>query len=638
MKLVEVKVMILMQINNLIKSFGGTTLFQNIQLEVKSDDRIAIVGRNGAGKSTLLKIMTGEIPYDDGEIFKPKDMEVGYLAQHNDIHSNKTIWDEMLTVFADLQREEEELEQFTKRIEQGHYDDKLLHEYSAKQEQFADLGGYRYESDVKGVLIGLGFTEADFNLSISELSGGQKTRIALGKLLLQEPDMLILDEPTNHLDITTLTWLENYLVSYPGAIVIVSHDRYFLDKIVNIVYEIAHQQSTKYHGTYSNFLVQKAANYEQDLKQYEKQQKEIKDMEDFVARNIARASTTKRAQSRRKQLEKMTKLDKPLGEEASANFSFEVSRSSGNDVIQVEDYSFTHKGEDTPLFSNINFTVHRGERIALIGENGIGKTTLLKALLHEQPNIRLGSNVQIGYYAQEQEKLNQANTVLEEVWDDFPDKTEQKIRTVLGNFLFSGEDVLKHIHTLSGGERARVALAKLMLQQANFLLLDEPTNHLDVMSKEVLENALQYFEGTILFVSHDRYFINKIADKIAELSTDGLRMYLGDYDYYVEKKIEEAEIKKLESKEDVVEKPDKQVNMSFAEQKRIQSEQRKKEREIAQIEDDIESYEEQIEQLELEMTQPEVLQNHERLIELTEESSKLKEQVEVLMEKWSSLH
>lgn len=634
--------MILMQINNLIKSFGGSVLFQNIQLEVKSNDRIAIVGRNGAGKSTLLKIMTGDIPYDEGEFYHPKEMQIGYLAQHNDIHSSKTIWDEMLTVFADLQQEEEALHTFTEKIEQtsdqGNYDEKLVHEYSARQEQFAERGGYRYKSDVKGVLIGLGFSEAAFDLSISELSGGQKTRIALGKLLLQQPDVLILDEPTNHLDITTLTWLENYLISYPGAIVIVSHDRYFLDKIVNIVYEIAHQQSTKYHGTYSAFLEQKSANYERDLKQYEKQQKEIKDMEDFVQRNIARASTTKRAQSRRKQLEKMTKLDHPLGEESSANFSFEVNRSSGNDVVHVEDYSFTHEGEQEPLFSNINFIIYRGERIALIGKNGVGKTTLLKAILEDQPGIRHGSNVQIGYYAQEQEKLDASNTVLGEVWDDFPDKTEQAIRTTLGNFLFSGEDVLKHIHTLSGGEKARVALAKLMLQKANFLILDEPTNHLDVMSKEVLENALQNYEGTILFVSHDRYFINKITDKIAELSTDGLTIYLGNYNYYVDKKTEEAEIEKLENEEKLEEKPEKQENLSFTEQKRLQSEQRKKDRQIEQIETNIESHEEKITALELEMTKPEVFQDHERLMELTNESNLIKEELEVLMEEWASLH
>lgn len=634
--------MILLQLNNILKSFGGTVLFQDIQLEVKSKERIAIVGRNGVGKSTLLKIMTGEIPYDQGEIYQPKNIQFGYLAQHNDLTSTKTIWDEMLSVFEHLQIEENELEDFALTIQKmsrnESYDEKLIHEYSKRQDEFADQGGYRYESDTKGVLIGLGFLEEDFSLYVNNLSGGQKTRLALGKLLLQKPDLLILDEPTNHLDIATLTWLENYLTSYPGAIVIVSHDRYFLDKIVQIVYEIAHQQTTKYHGTYSKFLEQKALNYDRDVKQFEKQQQEIKSMEDFVQRNIARASTTKRAQSRRKQLEKMPKLDRPLGDEANANFSFEIAKTSGNDVIIVEDYAYTHEGEEQPLFSHVNLTVHRGDRIALIGENGIGKTTLLRALLQEQDGIKHGSNVQIGYYAQEQEKLTLENTILAEVWDDFPDKPEQEIRTVLGNFLFTGEDVLKTIHTLSGGEKARVSLAKLMLQRANFLLLDEPTNHLDLSSKEVLENALQDYEGTVLFVSHDRYFINKIADKVVELTESDLTVYLGDYNYYTEKKLEEAEIKKLEDEQVQQKMTEKQQNVSFTEQKRVQSEKRKKERQISQIEESIEQYEEKIHSLEVKMTEPDIFQDHEKLLELTNEANELKTKVEDLMDQWTELH
>ncbi len=634
--------MILLQLNNILKSFGGTVLFQDIQLEAKSKERIAIVGRNGVGKSTLLKIMTGEIPYDQGEIYQPKNIQFGYLAQHNDLTSTKTIWDEMLSVFEHLQIEENELEDFALTIQKmsrnESYDEKLIHEYSKRQDEFADQGGYRYESDTKGVLIGLGFLEEDFSLYVNDLSGGQKTRLALGKLLLQKPDLLILDEPTNHLDIATLTWLENYLTSYPGAIVIVSHDRYFLDKIVQIVYEIAHQQTTKYHGTYSKFLEQKALHYDRDVKQFEKQQQEIKSMEDFVQRNIARASTTKRAQSRRKQLEKMPKLDRPLGDEANANFSFEIAKTSGNDVIIVEDYAYTHEGEEQPLFSHVNLTVHRGDRIALIGENGIGKTTLLRALLQEQDGIKHGSNVQIGYYAQEQEKLTLENTILAEVWDDFPDKPEQEIRTVLGNFLFTGEDVLKTIHTLSGGEKARVSLAKLMLQRANFLLLDEPTNHLDLSSKEVLENALQDYEGTVLFVSHDRYFINKIADKVVELTESDLTVYLGDYNYYTEKKLEEAEIKKLEDEQVPQKMTEKQQNVSFTEQKRVQSEKRKKERQISQIEESIEQYEEKIHNLEVKMTEPDIFQDHEKLLELTNEANELKTKVEDLMDQWTELH
>lgn len=633
--------MIVMQLNDVVKSFAGEIILQGINIEIKSRDRIAIVGRNGAGKSTLLKIMTGDLDYDSGEIFKPRDLSIGYLAQHNDLNSNHTIWEEMLTVFTELIAEEKELENLANKIEvssaKGTYDEKLINEYSRKQEQFEESGGYRYKSDIKGVLIGLGFPEQDFELVVNDLSGGQKTRLALGKLLLQQPELLILDEPTNHLDITTLTWLENYLNNYNGALLIVSHDRYFLDKIINVVYEVAHQKTNKYLGTYTNYLHQKALNYERDIKKYEKQQQEIKEMEDFVQRNIVRASTTKRAQSRRKQLEKMEKLDKPLGDESSASFSFEVARTSGNDVLTIDNFSYTHPGEEKPLFSNVSFTIHRGERISLIGENGVGKTTLLRSIMQENQEIKLGTNVQIGYYAQEQETLKPTNTLLSEVWDDFPNKTEQEIRTVLGNFLFSGEEVEKRISMLSGGEKARVALAKLMLQRANFLILDEPTNHLDLVSKEILEAALQSFSGTILFVSHDRYFINKITDQVFDLQPDGVTVYLGNYDYYVEKKMEEAERKRLEEKTETQESTPKQANLSFTEQKRIQSEQRKKERLITKLETEIEELENSLAEIELSMTEPDIFNDHEKLLELTNKSHETKKKINQLMDEWTML-
>ncbi|MEI3607740.1 ABC-F family ATP-binding cassette domain-containing protein [Pseudogracilibacillus sp. SE30717A] len=633
--------MIVMQLNDVVKSFAGEIILQGINIEIKSRDRIAIVGRNGAGKSTLLKIMTGDLDYDSGEIFKPRDLSIGYLAQHNDLNSNHTIWEEMLTVFTELIAEEKELENLANKIEvssaKGTYDEKLINEYSRKQEQFEESGGYRYKSDIKGVLIGLGFPEQDFELVVNDLSGGQKTRLALGKLLLQQPELLILDEPTNHLDITTLTWLENYLNNYNGALLIVSHDRYFLDKIINVVYEVAHQKTNKYLGTYTNYLHQKALNYERDIKKYEKQQQEIKEMEDFVQRNIVRASTTKRAQSRRKQLEKMEKLDKPLGDESSASFSFEVARTSGNDVLTIDNFSYTHPGEEKPLFSNVSFTIHRGERIALIGENGVGKTTLLRSIMQESQEIKLGTNVQIGYYAQEQETLKPTNTLLSEVWDDFPNKTEQEIRTVLGNFLFSGEEVEKRISMLSGGEKARVALAKLMLKRANFLILDEPTNHLDLVSKEILEAALQSFSGTILFVSHDRYFINKITDQVFDLQPDGVTVYLGNYDYYVEKKMEEAERKRLEEKTETQESTPKQANLSFTVQKRIQSEQRKKERLITKLETEIEELENSLAEIELSMTEPDIFNDHEKLLELTNKSHETKKKINQLMDEWTML-
>lgn len=635
--------MILMQLKNIMKSYAGIPILNNINIEVQTNDRIAIVGRNGAGKSTLLKIMTGETNYDEGDFFQTKNLHIGYLAQHNDLTSDKTIWEELLTVFAPLQNEAIAITGLEQQIEKngsnGVHDENLMNEYSNRQERFAENGGYRYESDTRGVLIGLGFMETDFGLFVNDLSGGQKTRLALGKLLLQRPELLILDEPTNHLDIATLSWLENYLVNYPGSIVVVSHDRYFLDKIVTLVYEIAHQQTFKYHGSYTKFLIQKAANYDQDVKAYEKQQQEIKEMEDFIQRNLARASTTKRAQSRRTQLEKLPRLDRPLGDESSASFSFRVAKTSGNDVALVSDFSFQHEGSTKPLFSNVSFHVHKAERIALIGENGIGKTTLLKAMLKGDERVSLGTNVQIGYYDQEQADVNGANTILEEVWNHFTHKNEQEIRTVLGNFLFTGDDVLKLVHTLSGGEKARLALAKLMLLQANFLILDEPTNHLDLTSKEVLEKALQNYPGTILFVSHDRYFINKISEKVFELKKDGLTTYLGNYDYYLEKKLEEAELKKLADKDKPVSiDTSNPENVSFKEQKRLQSELRKKEREITQIEADIELLESKLEQIEVKMTEPEIFNDHEVLLQLTNESNDMKTQVDELMEKWESLH
>src|SRR5699024_4245544 len=430
--------MILMQLNNIVKSFAGQMLLQNVQMEVKSNDKIAIVGRNGAGKSTILKMMTGETDYDEGSIFTAKGIEIGYLSQHNGLESDETIWEEMLSVFNDLISEEQQLQEMAAQIEEmsatDQYDERLMLEYSTRQENFSENGGYRFKSDIKGVLKGLGFEESDFDLVISNLSGGQKTRLALGKLLLTKPNLLILDEPTNHLDIATLSWLENYLNNYDGAIVIVSHDRYFLDKIVHIIYEVANQQTIKYHGTYTKFLEIREQNYERDLKNYEKQQKEIHELEDFI--------------------------DKHVKHIASPYFSYHSAKTNGCDVLHLTNFAHYHPGEDAPLFSNVSFHINRGQRVALIGENGIGKTTLLEDVMKPHENIKLGANVEVGYYAQEQELLQPKNSILEEVWEDFRHIDEQEIRTVLGNFLFTDDDVFKKIQTLSGGEKARVALAK----------------------------------------------------------------------------------------------------------------------------------------------------------------------------------
>lgn len=637
--------MILMQINGLSKSFGAETILSNIKLEVKEHDRIAIVGRNGTGKSTLLKIMAGELSYDTGELIQPKELTIGYLAQQTGLESKKTIWHELESVFDDLKAQEQKLRHIEEQLK--HTEDfteseyqSLISEYDQLQQTFQTSGGYTYETEIKAVLNGLNFQDYDYDTKVNELSGGQKTRLALGKLLLKKPQLLLLDEPTNHLDIETLSWLETYLNSYPGAIVVVSHDRYFLDKTISIVYEISRTTSKKYHGTYSQFLEQKAADYEKALKEYEKQQTEIKRLEDFIQRNIARASTTKRAQSRRKQLEKMERLEKPGGDEATASFSFDIERRSGNEVLLVENLAFMYPGETEPVFLDVDLRLTRGERMVLIGPNGIGKSTLLKVIAGKQQpasgSIQLGTNVTIGYYDQEQAELSSNKTVLQELWDDYPMMMEKDIRTVLGNFLFSGDDVLKTVNQLSGGEKARLALAKLMMQKANFLILDEPTNHLDIDSKEVLEAALMDYPGTILFVSHDRYFINRITDQVAEMSEDGINIYLGDYDYYLEKKEEERELARLEEQSEA--KQTSAANRrSYEEEKRLQREKRKRERKIKELEQQIEDKEAEIISLEEEMTKPEIYGNHEKAFELMNQVETLKVEVEDLMAEWATL-
>lgn len=641
--------MIIMQLNDISKSFGAEEILSNIKIEIKSNDRVAIVGRNGAGKSTILKIMADQLSHDDGEIFKPKDLRIGYLSQHSSLESKQSIWQEMLSIFQPLLKKEQELRSLEQQManpggmDESEYE-ALLQNYDKLHQEFENEGGYRYESEIKAVLTGLAFHTFDYDTPIHALSGGQKTRLSLGKLLLQKPDLLILDEPTNHLDMETLRWLEGYLLNYPGAVTIVSHDRYFLDKVVSIIYEISRNQSKKYVGSYSKYLEQKQKDYEKALKEFEQQQADIKKMEDFVQRNIARASTTKRAQSRRKQLERIQKIDRPLGDESSASFSFQIQRQSGNDVLKVSDLTFQYLGEDSPLFTQVNFHVNRGERVAIVGPNGVGKTTLLKLILsnlqQKQGTIQLGTNVQIGYYDQEQANLTSNKTVLNELWDDYPTTMEKEIRTILGNFLFSGDDVLRPVQALSGGEKARLALAKLMMQKANLLVLDEPTNHLDIDSKEVLEAALINFPGTIVFVSHDRYFINQIADQVIELNHDGATVYLGDYDYYVEKKQTALEIAKLNEAEQsqAPEKKEKSQRLSYEQEKKLQSEKRKKQREIEKIETKIEELEEDLTALEEQMALPEVYQDHEKSLELSTEANHTKQMIEELMEAWEAFH
>lgn len=639
--------MILMQINQLVKRFGAETILDNIKLEIKTDDRIAIVGRNGVGKSTLLKIMAGILPYDEGEIHQSKDTTIGYLDQHTGLETEETIWNEMRSVFHLLIEEEKALRQM--ETEMGNPDliadsnryQQLLNQYDQRQDAFKARGGYQYESDIQAVLHGLNFSDYDFNTPILELSGGQKTRLALGKLLLAKPDLLILDEPTNHLDITTLTWLEQFLISYQGAVVIVSHDRYFLDKTVNIIYEISHKQSKKYYGHYTKYLEQKDLDYQREQKAFDKQQSEIKKMEDFVQRNLVRASTTKRAQSRRKQLEKMERLDRPKGDEASASFHFDIKRRSGNDVLKIKNLAFRYPGEDQFVFSQLNFQVNRQDRIALVGPNGVGKTTLLKTIIGTyqatQGEIIHGTNVEIGYYDQEQAKLHSRKTALMEIWDDYPQVNEQEIRTILGNFLFTGDDVLNPVSTLSGGEKARLALAKLMMQKANLLILDEPTNHLDLDSKEILEAALINYPGTIIFVSHDRYFINEIATQVIEQSHDGVTIYLGDYDYYLDKKQEAAEIETLNQQEQVKKQTTPIAKANYHEEKLKKQQVRKRQRRIENIEQEIEQLEKAIVDNDALLIDPDIYQDHQKALELTEHNQQLNNQIEGLMEEWEAL-
>ncbi|EAW0570594.1 ATP-binding cassette domain-containing protein, partial [Listeria monocytogenes] len=608
--------MILLQVQQISKFFGAEVILDNIKLEVKTGDRIALVGRNGAGKSTLLKIIAGKMSYDGGTISKPKSVEIGYLAQNTGLESSKTIWDEMLSVFDSLRKMEADLRKMELRLgEPELYNDPekyqaLMTDYDTLQHTFKESGGYTYEAEIRSVLNGLRFYPEDYEVEIASLSGGQKTRLALAKLLLAKQDILVLDEPTNHLDIETLAWLETYLQNYHGSLLIVSHDRYFLDKVVNQVYEISRTKIDYYKGNYSSFVNQKQAKLEQMWKEFDKQQKQIAKLEDFVARNIVRASTTKRAQSRRKQLEKMDVLGRPQGDEKAAHFGFQFEKQTGKDVLMVDQLSIGY-AKDKRIASNLTFEMKRQDSLALVGPNGIGKSTLLKTLIRDIPALsgefHFGAGVKIGYYDQEQAKLTSNKTVLMELWDDYPELNEVNVRTTLGNFLFSDDDVLKNVQSLSGGEKARLALAKLTLLEANVLILDEPTNHLDIESKEVLEAALIDFEGTILFVSHDRYFINRIASKIVELASEKATVFLGDYDYYQEKLAEEKELARLDAEDrrkkgEQVEATASVRKLNYQEEKEQQKLLRQRKRKLEEIEKSMEETDEKIAELELQLT------------------------------------
>ncbi|EDH0938039.1 ABC-F type ribosomal protection protein [Listeria monocytogenes] len=643
--------MILLQVQQISKFFGAEVILDNIKLEVKTGDRIALVGRNGAGKSTLLKIIAGKMSYDGGTISKPKSVEIGYLAQNTGLESSKTIWDEMLSVFDSLRKMEADLRKMELRLgEPELYNDPekyqaLMTDYDTLQHTFKESGGYTYEAEIRSVLNGLRFYPEDYEVEIASLSGGQKTRLALAKLLLAKQDILVLDEPTNHLDIETLAWLETYLQNYHGSLLIVSHDRYFLDKVVNQVYEISRTKIDYYKGNYSSFVNQKQVKLEQMWKEFDKQQKQIAKLEDFVARNIVRASTTKRAQSRRKQLEKMDVLGRPQGDEKAAHFGFQFEKQTGKDVLMVDQLSIGY-AKDKRIASNLTFEMKHQDSLALVGPNGIGKSTLLKTLIRDIPALsgefHFGAGVKIGYYDQEQAKLTSNKTVLMELWDDYPELNEVNVRTTLGNFLFSDDDVLKNVQSLSGGEKARLALAKLTLLEANVLILDEPTNHLDIESKEVLEAALIDFEGTILFVSHDRYFINRIASKIVELAPEKATVFLGDYDYYQEKLAEEKELARLDAEDrrkkgEQVEATASVRKLNYQEEKEQQKLLRQRKRKLEEIEKSMEETDEKIAELELQLTNPEVFQDHEKALEITQELDAVKADGEKLMEEWEQI-
>ena len=583
----------LIQLNNVTKNFVVNEVFSNVKMEINDKDRVAIVGRNGAGKSTLLKIISGEIDFDNGERTVSKDTTIGYLSQEFIVREDLSIYEEMITCFNEIIELEKELEKISYELTSENIESNpgLLDRYDRLQNQVLTHKDYHYKSKIDSVLYGLDFDKEVFDKKISTFSGGEKTRLSMAKLLLSEPDLLILDEPTNHLDMENVAWLENYLSSYNGAIVIVSHDRYFIDKVVNVVYNLEFGKLKKYVGNYSNFLRQYEEDYEKNLKEYVSQQKDIKRLEEFVQKNIARASTSKMAKSRQKVLDKMEIIDNPRKDDKAANIEFRIKEQSGRDVLIINDLQV---GYEEQVGQKYNFSVYKGDRLAIVGKNGIGKSTLIKTIAKKQKklggNIQYGSKVSLGYYDQKQAEFESSKTILNELWDEYPLMKEAEVRTVLGRFLFRGDDVLKIVRDLSGGEKARLQLAKLMLEKNNLLILDEPTNHLDITSKQVLEEALENYEGTILFVSHDRYFINKIANKVFDITEEGYNIYLGNYDYYLEKREQEKIAKRLKE-EKIAEVVVKEVNdyvLSKEEKRRIRKLERTRDELIVQI-DELES-------------------------------------------------
>lgn len=636
--------MILLQANNVMRRFGADVLFHDINLQIQGHGRTALVGRNGAGKTTLLKMIAGITSPDEGTISKSKDLTIGYLAQDQGLDSQNSIWAELDLVFTPLHKMEKQIHQLEDQLaslDPATKEFQLTTEkYSQLQAEFKKRGGFEYESRMRGILKGFGFGEADYQTAINSLSGGQKTKLALAKILLQSPDLLILDEPTNHLDMNVLAWLEDYLKSYQGALLVVSHDRYFLDRVVSDIYDLDNHTLRHYTGNYTQFMQHKQEWLTAEWKHYEQQQKKIAKLEDFVNRNIVRASTTKRAQARRKQLEKMERLDRPETDDRSIHFHFHSDKDSGNEVLDVDHAVVGYN--DQKLAGPLSFSVRKPQRVGIIGPNGIGKSTLLKSILDRIPlisgSIKLGANLQIGYYDQEQQQLHPEKSVLNEVWDDHPNIPEKDIRSLLGSFLFVGDDVYKLVHDLSGGEKARLELTKLSFKPINFLILDEPTNHLDIDSREVLENAINEFPGTVLFISHDRYFINQVATDVLDMSATGIKHYEGDYDDYLEAVNKElASTAGQEQQDSSTAKPKKSsAQQSYQQSKETQRARRKLQRQVDKLENQMASLEEQEQALQEQMSQPEIATDIGKLTDLQKQLNKLNEQSEEVELEWTS--
>ena len=629
---------------NICKSFGEKVILQDASFHIEDREKAALIGNNGAGKTTLLRIIIHELSPDSGNVILAKDKTIGYLAQYQDIHGHHTIYEELISTkqhIIDMEKRLRSMEHEMKTAA-GEALDSLMNTYTRLSHQFELENGYAYKSEIMGVLKGLGFTEEDFEKQIETLSGGQKTRVALGKLLLSNPDILLLDEPTNHLDMESISWLETYLLNYPGAVFIVSHDSYFLDKVVTKVVEIEAGNMRMYSGNYSAYALKKAQLRDAQYKAYLNQQRDIKHQEAVIAKlkSFNREKSIKRAESREKMLDKVQRIEKPLEIQNQMRISLEPRCISGNDVLTVEGLSKAFPGQT--LFSNISFDIKRGERVALIGNNGTGKTTMLKILNGlvdaDSGRFALGSKVQIGYYDQEHHVLHMEKTIFQEISDTYPTLTETEIRNMLAAFLFTGDDVFKLISALSGGERGRVSLAKLMLSEANFLILDEPTNHLDIASKEILEEALNSYTGTVLYVSHDRYFINQTATRILDLTNQAIVNYIGDYDYYLEKREEltekyapaaaqaEAEVKQASDNK-----------LSWQQQKEEQARQRKRENELKKVEARIEELETRDKEIDETMVLPEICTNVAECARLSKEKTAITEELEGLYEKWEEL-